>query len=255
MIAFAVPVQKVQAESKSSFIVSESFDLDGISFEVSEQFDTDLSKQKNPFYVGKLVRSENGSKEIIAKSVLHKLVTNKAVMYYTVCGKKKNTIYEYSIKTGKSKKILSKKCVGVFGRSGKYLYYGIYNDLYDYGNGLDMYAYNLKSKKSTHMKDHMGTMMYSGGKVLLMADKTDTSNSKVYLFNSNGKNGKKLVSALDSYIIKKHVYCIVCRYKKYSMQSKVVQYSLKGNNKKTVVNWTSDSSKLEKYKAETIILN
>lgn len=206
-------------------------------------------KQKIEYSVYNFVVTKNGKETIIEQEVLDCFITDKKVIYYTKIGNSKNTIYKYNLKSGKKKKILLAKKVGVFGCSGRYLYYGKYNMGYNRsGMYANMHTCRLKDKKKIHMVNNIGSVKYHKKYVLLEGGASDVSNTPIYLFKENGKKVKKLTRALNSRFKGKKIYCTICKYDNdYQMYYKVISFSLNGKNKKTVVKWTKDYSKIQQY--------
>lgn len=233
--------------AKKEYKACESFKLNnGKKYQIANL--NCVTKQGTTFSVYDLkVRSKNGDWKTIERNVLHLLVTDKHNLYYAKVSKNKNTIYKMNLKTHSKKKVLSGKRIGVFGCSGKYLYYGKYHPQYDTGYGVNMYAYNLKTKKSTLIAKYMGWLTYHKGYLLLQAAHTDADNSPTYVAKANGTGVKKITSSIESRVKGNFIYCTICRYGSNGMEVRVVKYSMKGKKIKTVVPWTTDFGKVESY--------
>lgn len=242
--------KEVKAAS-NSYVCTSSIKVGNVKYSTKYVKDKKYPKQDNMLYeVCNLVQSKKGKKtKTIEKNVLTNFVSNKKVIYYSKIQDKTNTIYKYNLKTKKKSKVLSAKKVGVFGCSGKYLYYGKYNIGYQYsGMYADIYSCKLKNKKKTHMTKNIGWVKYYKGRVLLLGGKSDVDNSAVYLYKENGTKIKKLPSSLQATFKSDKVYCTTCKYNKnYEILYKVVCYSMNGKKEKTVVNWTKNYEKVAKY--------
>lgn len=117
--------------------------------------------QSGNIYPAKIIMKKNGEEIIIADNANAAFITNGKVLYYSKHGtmidkefyRFQNTIYRYNIKSGKHTKIITGVDYTVCNCNGKYLYYGTDNG----GEGIDLYAINLKTKKKRHMADTVGT--------------------------------------------------------------------------------------------------
>lgn len=139
--------KEVKAAS-NSYVCTSSIKVGNVKYSTKYVKEKKYPKQDNMSYeVCNLVQSKKGKKtKTIEKNVLTNFVSNKKVIYYSKIQDKTNTIYKYNLKTKKKSKVLSAKKVGVFGCSGKYLYYGKYNLGYQNGGMYaDIYSCKLKN--------------------------------------------------------------------------------------------------------------
>ena len=242
-------VKEVKAAS-DSYICTSNIKIGEVEYVTKYVYEKIYQNQDNMYYdVCNLVQCENGKTMIIEKNVLAKFVSNGKLIYYSKIQEKTNVIYKYDLRTKKKEKILSGKKVGVLGCSGKYLYYGKYNlGYHNSGMYADVYSCQLKNKKKMHMAENIGWVKYYKGRVLLLGGKSDVSNSNVFLCKENGKKIRKLSESFGCVFKSKKIYCMICRYNgNYGTEFKVVRYSLDGKKEKTVVKWTKDNSRIQKY--------
>lgn len=188
-------------------------------------------------YMSKIVMKKNGKNKVLVSKVNAAFVTNGSVLYYSKHEKKisdytwDNAIYSYSISSGKSKKVTSGKNYTVSGCSGTYLYCGINNE----ADGIDLYAFNLKSKKKKHMTDVVGRVVVSNEKVLTTTNTGDSGNYPIYVFNLDGSGKKKIANGGYATIKNGKVY--YSRFNEKIGKFKMYCCSLKGKNKKPVTGW------------------
>lgn len=188
-------------------------------------------------YRYKIVMKKNGKSKTIAKNTTCAFTTNGKIVYYVARGKKtgdysyKNTIYKYTIKSGKKSKVVAGTDYTVKGCSGSYIYCG--TDLN--ADGVKLYAINVKTKKKTYMRDCAGGVYVAGKYVIASTNTGAPGNYPIYSYKLNGKGKKKIA---DGGVLKvegnKVYYSIVdescCKFKVYTC-------SPNGNNKKEITGW------------------
>lgn len=235
--------------ASNPYVHRDSITVGKVKYETKYIKDKKYKKQDMNYSIYNLIQRKNGKEKIIEKNIIGKFVSDKKVIYYSKIESKKNVIYKYNLKTKKKRKILSESKIDVFQCSGKYLYIGKLNNGYnDIGTYADIYSYKLKDKKKTHMAKDIGVVKYYKGRVLLLGGKSDVSNSAVYLCKENGKKIKRLPSSLETGFKTKKIYCTIGKIdKNYELMYKVVRYSMNGKKEKTVVKWTKNADKIEKY--------
>ena len=188
-------------------------------------------------YLSKIVMKKNGRSTTILSGIEAAFVTNGKVLYYSKQTKQidsyswKNTVYCYDIKSKKSKKITSGTNYTVRGCSGAYLYYGQDN----WGDGVNLYAINIKTKKKKHMVNYVGSVIVSKGKVMTTTNSGDANNNPICVFDLNGSGKKKVAEGRSAVIKKGKIYYVKINLK--TRKCKVYQCSLKGKNKKAVTGW------------------
>lgn len=187
--------------------------------------------EENGKYKYKLLMTTNGRTKVLAKDVNCDYVTNGKVLYYTVPGETRNTIFKMDIKTGKKKKIVNGRFYAVKACNGKYLYYGIDEE----ADGIDLYVMNIKTKKKKHMVPCVGSVICVGKYVATSTNTGAAGNYPVYLFKENGSGKKKIV---DGFLIKadknKIIYGI---FNEKNWKQKVYSYNPKNGAKKAVTGW------------------
>lgn len=199
-------------------------------------------KQKTDNYLKHILSmKKNGSTTIIDQSSSGDFITNGTTLFYATVGKKLgeektlNTIWRYDIKNRTKKKVISGINYTVRQCSGNYLYCGRDN----IADGINLYAYNLRTAKKKHMADVVGSVACSKNRVITGTLSGDASNGPIYSFHLNGTGKKKIATGFFLKSNAKKIY-----YGRYSLSDhsgKVRIYTCdwNGKNKKPVTKWLS----------------
>ena len=193
-----IPAGGAQAAARkyfSSQAADMPMDVYGVAFEAKQ-------KQYGSDYLADIVRTENGVSKTLVRKVDFAYVTNGIYLYYSKPGKKvntadfgpcyKNTIYRYTIKSGKKQKMASGLRLIPVDAIGKYLYYGQEN----YADGIDLYSLNIKTKKKNHMVDCVGGMQIGSTRVVTSTNSGDVGNYPIYSFEFDGTKRKKITDGI-----------------------------------------------------------
>lgn len=203
-------------------------------------------------YYCKIIMKKDGKSKTIDKKTTAAFVTNGKVLYYVKEGKlvndygqHKNTIYKYTIKTGKKEKIITGPEYTIRGCSGTYLYYGTDN----WADGVDLYAINVKTKKKKHMVDTVGRVFISGSRVVTTMNSGAPEDYPIHSFKLNG-TGKKKISDGNLLNVKNgKIYYyktkLVNEKNETIVKYKVYRCSETGKSKKALTEWVSEVP--EKY--------
>lgn len=144
----------------------------------------------------------------------------------------------YRKKKGKWKKILTHKNtygMTVKAEYGKWLYYSVY----PYGNGQNLYRYNLKTKKKYLVRRNVRHMLISGGKLYTNGFATDVRSVPIYISKTNGKKAKRITKKANQARMKiygKRLYYLECTYNKSHSKStdRLVSRDLKGKKRRVL---------------------
>ncbi len=235
----ANPLSQVSAAEKGKNIyiasknVNKPVSVNGIQFSVKQK--------KNDYTKYSLKVKKNGSTTIIDQSSSGDFITNGTTLFYATVGKKLgeektlNTIWRYDIKNRTKKKVISGINYTVRQCSGNYLYCGRDN----IADGINLYAYNLRTAKKKHMADVVGSVACSKNRVITGTLSGDASNGPIYSFHLNGTGKKKIATGFFLKSNAKKIY-----YGRYSLSDhsgKVRIYTCdwNGKNKKPVTKWLS----------------
>ncbi len=198
VLLLMIPAGGAQAAARKYFDCQGAdypIDVYGVTFEAK-------TKQYGNEYLADIVRTENGVSKTLLTKVNFAFVTNGIYLYYSKPVKKvaddnfgssyNNTIYRYTIKSGKSKKLVSGVRYIPMQAIGKYLYYGQEN----YADGVDLYCINVNTKKKTHMVDVVGGVLIGSTRVVTSTNSGDVGNYPIYSFNFDGTARKKITDGI-----------------------------------------------------------
>lgn len=144
----------------------------------------------------------------------------------------------YRKKKGKWKRLLTHKNtygMTVKAEYGKWLYYSVY----PYGNGQNLYRYNLKTKKKYLVRKNVRHMLIFGGKLYTNGFATDVRSVPIYVSNINGKKAKCITQKANQARMKiygKRIYYLECFYNKTYNKStdRLVSRDLKGKKRRVL---------------------
>lgn len=226
-------ISKAASKYVSNVAIDTKQKVGNVTF-VSKQYKVGSS------YYCKIIMKKGGKSKTIDKKTTAAFVTNGKILYYAKEGKlideyrHKNTIYKYTVKTGKKQKLVTGTDYTVLGCSGTYLYCGTNNG----ADGVDLYALNIKTKKKKHMIDVVGNVFVSGSRVVTSTNTGDVGNYPIHSFKLNGTGKKKIVDGILLKAKKGKIY--YCKVNEATWKYKVYSCSMTGKSKKALTGWVSE---------------
>lgn len=189
-----------------------------------------------------LYTKKKGKKKNLIKGA--RFVTNGKTIYYSKLTKwasnhslleSKYSLYKYSVKTGKSKKLFAKKGIEVLGASGKYIYYGKMQEM----EGDNLYSYNIKTKRHKLIQKSVGSMIYTAGKSVFAKDGWQEGVKNVYRFNTDGSAKKVVVRGVTDFRISNNKIEYV-RFNETLRKYRKYLCDLDGKNEQVLTPWQSN---------------
>ena len=189
-----------------------------------------------------LYTKKKGKKKMLIKGA--RFVTNGKTIYYSKLAKwasnhsmldSRYSLYKYSLKTGRSKKLFSKKGIEVLGASGKYIYYGKMNEM----DGDNLYSYDTKTKKHKMLQKSVAPLIYTAGKNVFVKDGWEEGEKSVYRFNADGSSKKIVVRNVTDFTISKD-RIVFLRYNWNLRKFRKYSCDLDGKNEQAVSAWQSN---------------
>lgn len=226
---------KAMAASKyvSNMATNTTVKVSGVTF-ITKQY------QSGEEYFQKIIMKNNGKKKTIVTHASSAYVTNGKILYYVKKGKRLsdwqyyNTIYQYNILTGKSKKIISGRNYTVMGCSGQYLYYGKDQE----ADGVQINALNINTKKKKYVVNYIGNIFVYKKKVIAVANTGDFSDVPIYSFNLDGSGKKKIADGVFFKISNSKLYYYKVKYENKILYKKY-SCALDGKKTKALSGWTT----------------
>lgn len=152
-----------------------------------------------------------------------------------------NKIYAMNLKTGKRKLITSGWGFIPIACKGKYLYAGCDDAM----SGVKLYSVDIATKRKVFMRDNAdrSNLSFGNGRVLVSNHRNDPDNYPIYIFNENGKGGKKIANGMEGIIKDGMVYYATIRFTEEGEQYKTYRCDFEGNQREDVTGW-GDNYKL-----------
>lgn len=195
-------------------------------------------------------------KNVLVKDAEQSFATNGTYLYYVKYKNYRANIYRMTLKTKKSKKVLTapKKtsyylCL-LDGIKGKYIYYTTMPDNGDLG--YHIYAYNTKTKKNKQIAKDMNLHVW-GNQIILSEVTTSYENINIYFAKLDGTKKRKITSAVSYFVYNNKLYWVQQRYNGSIEQC---QYRLgccdkNGKKKKTLSKWKKNISSIPYFDMTT----